>query len=219
MIIDCISDLHGEFPKLDGGDLLIVAGDLTARDDYDGYCKFNEWMIVNSRKYKKSIVIAGNHDNGLLPGRFNVECLPKIAYLCDSETEFQGLKIWGSPWTAQFPGMNPHCMAFTMPFGCDNEEHLKDKWDLIPEDTDILITHSPPFGILDKTWKKRCGSKSLTKRISQLNNLKLHVFGHIHEGHGRECWINEKGDVVQFVNASMMDENYSCINKPITVIL
>src|SRR5690606_22101282 len=69
-----------------------------------------------------------------------------IEYLCDSGTEFEGLKIWGSPWTKTFLNMNPHCKAFT----CDTEEELAEKWDLIPANIDILITHSPPYSILDE---------------------------------------------------------------------
>jgi Icc-related predicted phosphoesterase len=144
MIIDCIGCLHGNYPKLEGGDLLIVTGDLTARDDIDEYIYFVEWL--NYQKYKKKIVISGNHDN-LVKDHLKWKDDPPTAfeYLCDSGTEFEGLKIWGSPWTSTFEGMNPHCMAFT----CDSEENLEIKWARIPDDIDILITHSPPYGILD----------------------------------------------------------------------
>lgn len=219
MIIDCIADLHGHYPKLEGGDLLIVAGDLTEIDNYPGYCAFNEWMIKNSRIYKKSVVIAGNHDNGLLPGRFNVEMLPKIHYLCDSGTKFEGLKIWGSPWTLKFDGMNPKCMAFT----CDTEEELAEKWDMIPEDTNILVTHGPPYGILDAISLEDgarfyAGSKSLRSTVldgTYFKNLKYHIFGHIHEMGGRE--IDLIGST--FVNASYVNEHYDPVNKPVRIVL
>lgn len=146
MKITCIGCLHGYGPKLPGGDLLIVTGDLTARDSENEDALFDYWL--NEQLYKKKVVIGGNHDNVLAEGRLKLQFCD---YLCDSGTEFEGLKIWGTPWTSSFKGINPKCTAFIMPFGCDTEQHLKYKWDLIPDDTDILITHSPPFGIYDKT--------------------------------------------------------------------
>ena len=99
MIIDCISDLHGYQPKLDGGDLLIVAGDLTARDLESQYRQFIYWL--DQQDYKKKIIIAGNHDGELQqnPGLFKFTVFD---YLCDSQSVFQDLKIWGSPWTPTF---------------------------------------------------------------------------------------------------------------------
>ena len=180
MIIDCISDLHGYYPKLHGGDLLIVAGDLTSRDQPEQHLEFSEWL--DSQPYSQKIVIAGNHDNHIDPE--SIECLRNANYLCDSGTEFEGLKIWGSPWTQTFEGMNPHCMAFT----CDTEEELSEKWKLIPEDTNILICHSPMWGLNDANLEgERCGSKSLLHyQVNHtLENLKLFVCGHIHEGYGK----------------------------------
>lgn len=227
MIIDCISDLHGDYPELEGGDLLIVAGDLTARDDQDGYLHFNLWLA--KQKYKRKIVIAGNHDNWLKSGVTvfvnplrSTNIVPvygaDVTYLCDSGTEFEGLKIWGSPWTKTFKGMNEHCMAFTV----DDDSELASKWLLIPKDVDILITHCPPLGILDSIerqyGREHCGSVSLrsfTLDGNHFPNKKLHVFGHIHE-HG-----GTKVDLMSgiFVNASIMDENYDSIHKPVRIIL
>lgn len=213
MIIDCISDLHGHYPKLEGGDLLIVAGDLTARDYSDEYDKFYEWIY--HQKYKKKIVIAGNHDNFLqnIPSFFNV--LGGCDYLCDSGTEFDGFKIWGSPWTQTFEGMNPHCMAFTV----DTEDELTKKWELIPCDTDILITHSPPFGIKDKTVDGEfVGSETLAYYVGGMKPPpKLWVWGHIHESYGRDMVV--RGENCIMVNASHVNEHYEPVNKPIRIEL
>lgn len=218
MIIDCISDLHGHYPTLEGGDLLIVAGDLTARDDFMGWQSFATWIAVQN--YRKKIFIGGNHDNylaqsGLIMPLIGPQDLEGVEYLCDSGTEFQGLKIWGSPWTKSFEGMNPDCMAFTM----ETEEQLAAKWALIPDDTDILITHSPPQGVMDSVedyWNgkiENVGSKSLQTRVLKIS-LKLHVFGHIHE------WGGQMVDgAIKFVNASHVNENYKPVNKPVRVIL
>jgi Icc-related predicted phosphoesterase len=219
MIIDCIADLHGHYPKLEGGDLLIVAGDWTKSDGMEELEYFEEEWLSN-QNYKKIILISGNHDN------ISYQCgwkgRGKIEYLCDSGTEFEGLKIWGSPWTKRFPGMNPRCMAFTV----DTDEELAEKWALIPQDIDILVTHSPPYDILDEVfnrsrgWKENCGSQSLLKRVMEIKP-KLHVFGHIHESYGnfhlKSSKFHDKD--ILFVNASHVNERYEPVNKPIRVIL
>ena len=219
MIIDCISDLHGHYPELEGGDLLIVAGDLTAHDLSYERLLFLEWLA--EQDYKKKIWIAGNHDNSLLGMSFKKTREDAAEYLCDSGTEFEGLRIWGSPWTKTFPGMNPHCKAFT----CETEEELAAKWALIPDDIDILVTHSPPQGIGD--WVQiedgiQCvGSASLQKRLEDgLPNLRLHCYGHIHEGYGIRKppyrWNNQR---IRLLNASYVNEHYKPVNKPIRIAL
>lgn len=223
MIIDCISDLHGHYPRLEGGDLLIVAGDWCANDSEQNLRRFEGWLLSQgSSQYKKIIVIAGNHDNsayefkkfGLTP---YLQTLTQVEYLCDSGTEFENLTIWGSPWTKTFPGINPHCKAFTV----DTEEQLDEKWKLIPNDIDILITHSPPWGILDKTIEGRnVGSLSLHKHGSQRIRPILSVYGHIHEAYGETGMENIiEGIDYKFVNACHVNECYQPINKPIRVIL
>ena len=214
MDITCISDLHGFCPSLEGGDLLIVAGDLTARETEEDYVLFFRWL--NHQKYKKVIVVGGNHDtmldNGVTWTLLN-EIEDSCTYLLDEGTEFEGLKIWGSPWIKTFEGINPKCTAFTL----QSEEALDKKWSLIPSDTDILVTHCPPHSILDSDY--HYGSFSLYDRFySERIKPKLHVFGHIHEGYGH---IPNMMDMpyTQFVNASIMDESYTPINKPIRIIL
>lgn len=231
MIIDIVSDTHGSYPELEGGDLLIMCGDLTANDTVSEFSTFYDWIDKN--KYSKKIVVAGNHDNyffkcyslgkpKIIP--FNIS---NTEYLCDSGIEFKGLKIWGSPWSLTFPGMNPLCKAFTV----DTEEELAEKWDLIPLDTDILITHTPPYGIQDaiqdtsmgfqNRYTRHCGSRTLLERLKHVRP-KLHCFGHIHAGYGM-CrpnlgFIDAPGYPI-FVNAAIMNEVYDPVNKPIRVIL
>lgn len=232
MIIDCVSDLHGHYPKLDGGDLLIVAGDLTAGDKEIEYRVFRKWIRLQD--YDLKVFIGGNHDNYLqktcAPCPFPKGC-PGLdldaEYLCDSGTEFEGLKIWGSPWTKRFEGMNPHCMAFTV----DTEEELAEKWKLIPEDTDILVTHGPPYSFLDTVEDihsgriKHVGSTALTQKCYGLGGSFpfIHVFGHIHE-HGSQMLEVGKGLLNRthstfFINASLVNENYEPVNKPIRIEL
>lgn len=242
MIVDCISDLHGCYPELERGDLLIVAGDLTDRDEPIRYKLFFDWLV--KQKYGCKILVAGNHDNYLEKTRMKGEISKHLGrqydennnligygyyYLCDSGTEFEGLKIWGSPWTRKFEGQNPNCMAFAL----ETEEELAEKFALIPKDTGILITHTPPHGILDQLVnrdplvnsyyagirKKRVGSTALYDLLYKEHlRPKLCVFGHIHEGYGH---IPKMMDMpgVQFVNASHMNEIYEPVNKPIRIIL
>lgn len=209
MIIDCISDLHGHYPDLEGGDLLIVAGDLTAHGIKSQYIEFIDWIV--KQKYTRKVVIAGNHDGVLQKDEYffhlnRIDEYFDFDYLCDSGEEFHGLKIWGSPWTPEFCGWH---------FMLDTPEQLAEKWAIIPDDTDILITHGPPLGIRDENnYDGRLGCSELRKKVDSLPNLKLHVFGHIHEGYGQET-INK----TTFVNCAHMDIKYRPMNQPIRIVL
>ena len=217
--ITCISDLHGNYPELPGGDLLIVAGDLTARDNPGEYLTgFFPWIAKT--KYKKRIVIAGNHDTLIQKGIVPMDAIIDFEYLCDSGTEFEGLKIWGSPWSLWFHGINPKCKAFT-----GNEEKLAEQYAKIPDDTDILVTHGPMKGFLDKTAKgEHVGSVSLKIRIWQMQNPpRLIVSGHIHEAYGMdfEDWyeFSDGHFKQQYINASHVNERYELVNKPMRIVL
>lgn len=216
MIIDCISDLHGYCPKLEGGDLLIVAGDLTSTHSEVEHLSM--WKDLSKLNYHKVIIVAGNHDSYLETAEGETlirHYSPNIQYLCDEGIIYGDYKIWGSPWTLKFKGINPKCTAFT-----GTEEELKEKWDLIPDDVDILITHSPPYGIMDGVHDYRtgnirhCGSKTLYKKIDFMKNKpKLWIWGHIHEGYG----IHNTEFIK--VNASHVDEFCDPFNKPIRIEL
>ncbi len=226
MRITCIADLHGYYPALLGGDLLILAGDFTASDKIIQWAKFFEWL--KKQPYQKKVVIPGNHDgffeSGFPKSQKEAEALkevqhflvdqkemtnPDFEYLCDSGTEFEGLKIWGSPWSLWFSGVNPLCKAFM-----DSETHLERKFKKIPDKTDILITHTPPYGILDKNeGGASCGSVSLLKHLDRVKP-KLHVFGHIHEQGGGELLYKHIGANTWCANCSHVNERYKPVNKP-----
>ncbi len=227
MDITCISDLHGFYPDLPGGDLLLLAGDYTAAGKLTQWGEFFNWL--EKQNYEKKILIAGNHDN-FLETAFpksqkeaddirEIEDLLDIKvdfeYLCDSGTEYKGLKIWGSPWTNWFHGVNPKCKSFMV-----SESKLENKFKKIPSDTNILITHSPPYGILDGIpvmydgTHFHAGSESLNNivlSVERLPNLKCHIFGHIHEMGGRQFETNFS----KFINCSYVNEKYKPVNKPI----
>lgn len=210
--ITCVSDLHGFLPpELPGGDLLIVAGDLTASDQKSQYGRFVDWFLAQD--YRKKVFIAGNHD-GMIQSveyYFNHDW---AGYLEDSGLEFEGLKLWGSPWTPEF--CDWHFMA--------SPEERRKKFALIPDNTDILITHGPPYGVLDECPSSLGGGKlrsvgcpHLRERLEQVKP-RLHVFGHIHEGYGQMV-LKHSGSDTLCVNAAIMDRNYNPTNKPVNLEL
>lgn len=204
----------------------MIAGDMTARDRSVDWVRFYEWL--KALPYDKKVYTAGNHDNFLVHTLSNEEHAQILGtseeplyfeYLKDSGVEYKGLKIWGTPWTTIFEEINPHCKAFMV-----SERELGEKFKLIPEDTDILISHGPPFGIFDRTTDGLLvGSGSLSQRLMELN-VGLHVFGHIHEGYGCSydgCYHTDDGKFVGLgrvsVNCSYVDERYKPSNKPVRI--
>jgi Icc-related predicted phosphoesterase len=210
MKIVCISDTHNcnELIDVPEGDVLIHAGDATTVGNVEQITAFNNWFSNLPHKYK--IFVAGNHDWLFeTDNRFARTLLSdSIIYLQDSSVEIEGLKIYGSPWQPRF-----YDWAFNLNRGAE----LAAKWKLIPADTDILITHGPPHGILDEVerqfWTENTGCEELRKRV-EIVKPKLHVFGHIHCGYGEK---EEFG--VKFVNASNCDEEYQPTQLPIVVDL
>ena len=212
MKIVCLSDTHNcnEQIEVPEGDILLHSGDATIRGTKPEVEEFLGWYSSLPHQYK--IFVAGNHDwlyetnnhfARMITANFN------IIYLQDSFIEIEGLKIYGSPWQPRF---------FDWAFNLNRGAELAEKWKLIPNDIDILITHGPPNGILDeverKYWTENTGCEELIKKIEELskNQLKLHLFGHIHCGYGQ---IEKFG--VKFVNASNCDEDYNPTQPPIVV--
>lgn len=193
MLIDCISDLHGFKPELPGGDILIICGDLTARNKRDEYDQFNLWL--SSLPYRCKVVIGGNHD-GLLERKRVTIGNEHVHYLCDSGFEFEGLKFWGSPYTPKFE--NWHFME-------NRGQDIRRHWNLIPNDTDILVTHGPPYGIFDEVDDDvHVGCKELKMAVQERIKPRIHCFGHIHECGGKIATIGE----TTYVNCSYVDERY-----------
>lgn len=180
MRVTCISDTHGNHNqvKLGSGDLLIHAGDFLTYSNEDTLRDFAEWIKEQDYAYK--VVCAGNHDwicqlNPNLTEKVFAE--NGIIYGVDKSFDINGYKVFTSPWQPYFGGW-----AFNL-----SENDLSKVWSRIPMNTDILVTHGPPFGILDKNSDNRpCGSISLMEKVKRLTNLKLHVFGHIHEEYGQK---------------------------------
>jgi Icc-related predicted phosphoesterase len=199
MRIVLISDTHGQHDGLvlPAGDLLIHAGDFSKRGRLDEVAKFMDWFGRLPHTHK--VLIAGNHDflAEKDPHVFQSLVPTGVTYLNDSGTAIGGFKIWGSPIQPWF-----YDWAFNRRRGADIQRH----WDLIPTDTDILITHGPPLGVLDKTvGGDLVGCADLIAKV-QAVQPRLHVFGHIHEAHGQEV----RG-ATTFVNAAVLDLDYKMV--------
>jgi predicted phosphodiesterase len=213
MKITCISDTHNQHTHippdwLEGGDVLVHAGDVSGRGSLREVEEFLSWF--NELPYKHKIMIAGNHDfwfekmSTFAVNEMLAEKYPNIIYLNDSGIEIDGVKFWGSPVQPWF-----YDWAFNR-MGTDICRH----WDMIPLDTDVLITHGPMKGFLDMTTRGvSTGCPYLLEKSAEMTNLKLFVCGHIHEAYGKF----EFPDGGVFVNASTLNFNYQVQNKPIVI--
>ena len=212
MKIVFISDTHGKHDVLTTkaynnilgeGDILVHAGDCTNVGKTHEVKDFLDWF--SNTPFTHKVFIAGNHDWGF---EKNHDIAPEykekgVHYLFDNMVEIDGVNIYGSPWQPEF-----YDWAFNLPRG----EKLAEKWSRIPEDTDILITHGPAYGILDVVpGGGRVGCEELYKRVFEVKPS-IHVCGHIHDSYGQKSI-----DGVEFLNASVLDERYNYSNKPIVV--
>lgn len=204
--IICFSDTHGQHKSKElnkwftqhPGDILIFAGDLQLNHFDDGL-DFLNWIA--GLPFKKKVITFGNHDG-------NYDILIKeakkykndVVVLNHGKVKLFGINIFGSPYSINF--MNWWFMK--------SEPELDDLYKKIPSDTNILITHTPAFSILDKGVNGySLGSASLANRIEELPKLKYHICGHIHESYGKE-----KRGKVTHLNASLLNHEYQLVNLP-----
>lgn len=199
MRIVFVSDTHGMHREVivPDGDVFVHCGDFT-KNSQDMLVDFRRWLDELPHAHK--IVVAGNHDVAFeqSPGLAIPRLGESVTYLQDTGFLVAGVLFWGSPWQPAF-----NDWAFNLPRGAA----LARKWNLIPDGTDVLITHGPPMTVLDETpGQGHLGCADLWKRVQQLTP-RVHAFGHIHEGSGAES-----RDGTRFVNASICDGSYRPIN-------
>lgn len=206
--IVAISDTHSrheQFGTLPDGDILIHAGDATVQGKFDEVIEFNRWLGTLPHKHK--IFVAGNHDFLFEKSpNFARTLIPNVTYLQDAFVMVEGLKIYGSPWQPRF-----HDWAFNLDRGSD----IARQWALIPEDTDILVTHGPPYGILDRVsdrWTGAAEAVGCEELLPVVQRIKprAHIFGHIHADYGQHTQGGTR-----FVNASNCNEQYQLVHPPI----
>ncbi|VDI17020.1 Hypothetical predicted protein [Mytilus galloprovincialis] len=227
----CLSDTHSKLHVDDmskfyvpPGDILLHAGDFTMKGRPLEIERFNE--ALGKLPHKKKIVIAGNHELSFDDSLFTeANCfgesigtverylktkglksvrglLTNAIYLQDSMVTVCGINIYGSPWQPRFCDW-----AFNVIRG----EEILQKWNWIPENVDILITHGPPVGHGDVTKAGiNVGCVELLNTVQKRVKPKYHLFGHIHEGYG----LTTDGETM-FINASSCTKGYKLCNPPI----
>jgi Predicted phosphoesterases, related to the Icc protein len=212
--VTCFSDIHGQISKKtqhwfheNPGDLLLFAGDIQINHEDNG-AEFLDF--INKLPYIHKVLIFGNHDT-------NAEVIlerarnqyPELIILMNEAIVIDGIKIFGSPYSITFGNWS----------FMDTDENLAKIWAQIPADTNIVMTHTPPFSCLDLTERdsRHAGSSTLRRRLLELLDqehaqLKYHVCGHIHEGHG----VSRLGSSnLCAINASLLDAHNKLVYSPI----
>ena len=221
MRLVCISDTHNQHGKLTlpEGDVLIHAGDFTGTGTHKQVISFIRWFASQPHRHK--VLVAGNHEVTLDHkfyqknwAKFHVKYPLRaheikayilreegITYLENTEVVIEGVKFYGSPAQPAFGGWA---------FGHERGENIREVWGKIPQDTDVLITHGPPFGYGDKLdIGERVGCKELLKELNRVKP-KVHIYGHIHEGYGTYTH-----GVTKLINPASCNEHYQITNSPI----
>lgn len=195
MKIVAISDFHTNFDLVTPpGDVLVCAGDSTEDGSVKEIVALNQWLHKQPQRYK--ILIAGNHDLTLQdPG--GSDLITNAIVLCDTSVTIEGVKFHGSPWVPYING----CFAFEARTPGD----INRKWSMIPEDTDVLITHCGPSGILSSRW----GDYNLKMRVKEVKP-KVHIFGHVHSQHGSM----EEVHATRFYNVAICNEKNEVAHEP-----
>jgi Icc-related predicted phosphoesterase len=209
MKIVCISDTHSKHKRIPDiwfpeGDVIVHAGDISTRGYLREIEEFCAWFCT--LPYDHKIFIAGNHDWSFQENPEEIRKIlsryPNITYLQDSGIEIDGVKFWGSPWQPEF---------YNWAFNLKRGEEILQKWKLIPNDIDVLITHGPVNGRVDMVWSGEfVGCEMLLQEIHSRLNVKLHVCGHIHSAHG-ETFDGK----THYINASTLNERYEVQYRPI----
>jgi len=198
VVVSDTHGLHNQIQDLPEGDVLVHAGDfMNSGFNVEDILSFNNWL--GKQNFAHRVVCAGNHDRlfQMAPNMVG-PLLTNAIYLENTGITIDGVFFWGSPYTPEF--LNWAFMYFRGTGG--------QYWDQIPRGLDVLITHGPPFGILDQTGpgEAHLGCEELLKAVEE-KYPRVHLFGHIHGGAG----TFENG-ATRFVNASYLNERY----KPLT---
>lgn len=214
----CISDTHNLTDQLfiPPGDVLLHAGDFSMIGSPDQVQHFDTFMANQPHPVK--VVIAGNHEITFdidqyqgIKTRFPLQNVPDpwmakgllrhCNYLEDSQIHVFGYTIYGSPWM--------HCRGWA--FDCSTREEIARKWTKIPRHTDILVTHMPPYQVLDREISSGdpWGCPHLLAKVREVQPL-VHLFGHIHECHG----VLSSPQTL-FINSAVCTHSYQPLNSPV----
>lgn len=200
-----MSDTHGHHRKVavPDGDVLIHAGDFTYFNGSTLAIRdFNDWLA--SLPHRNKLLIPGNHDSGFAYPAWR-ELITAATLLINEGTTIGRLRIWGAPVTPGDRGA----------FGAETSYERAELFSRIPSGTDILITHAPPYGILDRASAvdEPQGCDQLRPAISRIKP-RVHIFGHVHQGYGMR-----RLNGTLFVNAALAGASYEIEKKPISIVI
>jgi Icc-related predicted phosphoesterase len=205
--ITVISDTHcrhGEL-RLPPGDLLIHCGDMFELGDKNTrrIAEMDDWF--GRQRFERILCTGGNHDLDIEAALVErAQPFRNASFLNDETVEFRGLKIHGAPWVNDLPGHAFH----------KDHDALAEAWATVPAGPDILVTHTPPAGILDTSSRGRSyGCPALAGEIGRIAP-RAHCFGHVHASRGH--W---KIDDTLFINASIIQTSSGAVRPPITFVL
>jgi Icc-related predicted phosphoesterase len=197
VLISDTHDMHREV-EVPNGDLLIHAGDFTMDSrSARALIDFNEWL--GELPHTFCVVIPGNHDF-VVEDPSRRQLITNASLLINEGIKVMGLRIWGSPTTP----------LLGEAFGVVSDRDRAKLYSRIPADTDILVTHGPPYGILDQApgSEYHAGCKQLLAAVSRIKPM-LHVFGHAHAGYGTFRTLD-----TLFVNAALPGNGFDMSNPP-----
>ena len=202
MRIVITSDTHGKHNELGNlsGDVLIHCGDFCDGFHPDGedLQRIDDWF--GAQHFRHVLCVGGNHDFVAQDYTGDGPMFNNATYLLDTSALIDGVRFYGSPWVPMLERW-----AYYLP-----DDDLRSKWSKIPDDTDVLITHTPPWHTLDSPRDPtvHCGCSHLAARIADLS-LRLHCFGHNHASYGRV-----ERDGVTYLNASAVNSDFDIANSP-----
>ncbi|MFQ3248027.1 MAG: Icc-related predicted phosphoesterase [Arenicella sp.] len=204
MKLSIISDTHGQQNKIGrlNGDVLIHCGDMfnlfSNTNSGDEIDVIDEWF--GQQSFDLILCIGGNHDLSLQRHlKLNAQPFSNAIFLNGETYNYQGINFFGSSWVPELQSQ-----AFYA-----DEKLLKDEWAAIPKSTDVLITHTPPFGVLDTSSQGMVlGCKHLAKNVKRIKPT-LHCFGHIHASSGMV-----KNGRTTFINAALAGRGHQLIRDP-----
>jgi Icc-related predicted phosphoesterase len=209
-----VSDTHMSHWELDMpvGDILVHTGDFSGYGSERELIEFNNWLGSLEGNYREIFVVPGNHDKQFENFSHAESLLTNAVVLFDKMVEFGGYKIYGSPWTCEF---------FNWSFMKKRGPEIKEMWDKIPDDVEILLTHQPPHMFLDSAedMKKAnkfipVGCKDLRDTcVTRLKKLKLNCFGHLHRDGGK--MVEHNGII--YCNGAVNNDNYRVTRGPMII--
>jgi Icc-related predicted phosphoesterase len=223
--IVCISDTHSRhddiiIPKCD---ILVHAGDMTSLGTFEEITKFAKWL--NNQPATHIICTVGNHEIGFAKHypeslKWITDNCPRANVLINASVEVMGIKFYGSPYSPSFGhGWSYNAGRTVVEAAHLHQPFIGDIWSQIPDDTNFLITHTMPMGILDEVLDFRTGRiqnvgcRELLNRCRELKELKWHVGGHLHLKGGK---VLVDGNIT-YVNAAICDDAYNPSRAPVVI--